>query len=135
MDVSVTMTGPDAADELRSLYAWLTGEDELRGHARLVGASPPPGALGTTADALVVALGPGGVSAAVATALVAWLRQRTGDVVIKARGRGTEVELSAKRVRGLDSAQLGELAQHLARELGEADAGGEGAGPAGPGPL
>jgi Effector Associated Constant Component 1 len=62
---------------------------------------------------------PGGVSAALATGLVWWLRQRTGDLVVRARGRGGQVvELSAKRVRGLNPTQLRELVHHLAGELG-----------------
>jgi Effector Associated Constant Component 1 len=74
-----------------------------------------------------VALGPGGVSAAVAAGLVAWLRQRTSDVAITARGRdGREVRLAARRVRALDSRQLRELSARVAAELDEPAAGDDG---------
>ncbi len=120
MDIGLTVTGSDAADEVRSLHAWLAGEEEIRGRARLVNDVPEPGVLGPAADSVAVALGPGGISAAVAIGLVTWLRQRRSDVAVRARGRsGKVIELSAKRVRGLDSAQLREIAHQLADELDE----------------
>jgi Effector Associated Constant Component 1 len=118
MEISLSVAGNDAAGEVRSLYTWLAGTDELRGRARLVSAGPSPGALGPGADWIAVALGPGGISAAVATGLVAWLRQRRSDIVVKTRGRGGKViELSAKRLRGLDSSQLREIVRDLAGDL------------------
>jgi Effector Associated Constant Component 1 len=120
MNAHITVAGPDAAEHLRSLQRWLADEDELRGRTRLVNAVPQPGTLGPVTDSLAIALGPGGVGTALAAGLIAWLRQRTSDVVIRARGRsGETVELSARRVRGLDSAQLHDLVQHVADGLGE----------------
>ncbi len=122
MDLNLAVTGSGAADEVRSLHAWLTAEDEIRGRARLVTGVPGPGVLGPTADSIAVALGPGGISAAVAVGLVTWLRQRRSDVVVRVRGRsGKAIELSAKRVGGLDSAQLREIAHQLAAEFDEPD--------------
>ena len=136
MDMNIGVTGPEAADGLRSLYAWLAGEEELRGRVRLVQAGAPPGTLGPVTDSLAVALGPGGVSAAVAACLVAWLRQRSSDVVVKVRGQdGRAVEVSAKRVRGLDSSQLPGLARQLAGELAESGATGPAGDAAGDGPA
>src|SRR5215469_7461374 len=127
MDISIDVTGQDAADGLRSLQALLAGEDELHGRTRLVQSAAPPGTLGPLTESLAVALGPGGVSAAVAACVVTWLRQRSSDVVVRVRGgHGRSVEISAKRVRGLDSSQLHDLARRLAGELTEL-----GAGPAG----
>lgn len=132
MDLRLTVTGPDAADEVRSLHAWLTGEEETRGRTRLVTGVPQPGVLGPAADSVAVALGPGGIPAAVAVSLVAWLHQRSSDVVIRARGRsGKVIELSAKRVRSLDSARLREITHQLAGELDEPDEPGE-SEPSGP---
>jgi Effector Associated Constant Component 1 len=128
MDISIDVTGPDSADGLRSLQAFLAGEDELRGRTRLVQATAPPGTLGPITESLALALGPGGISAAVAACLVTWLRQRRSDVMVRVRGQhGRTVEVSARRVRGLDSSQLHDLAGRLAGELTELDA----AGPAG----
>lgn len=57
MDVTVSVAGRDAAvKELRSLSAWLAGEEEFRGRVRLVEAAPEPGTLGGWPEALVVAL-------------------------------------------------------------------------------
>lgn len=128
MDISIDVTGQDAAEGLRSLQALLAGEDELRGRTRLVQAAAPPGTLGPLAESLAVALGPGGVSAAVAACVVTWLRQRSSDVVVRVRGdHGQTVEVTARRVKGLDSSQLHDLARRLAGELAELDP----AGPAG----
>jgi membrane-associated two-gene conflict system component 1 (EACC1) len=136
VDISIDVTGQDTADGLRSLQALLAGEDELRGRTRLVQAAAPPGALGPLAESLAVALGPGGVSAAVAACLVTWLRQRSSDVVVRVRGgHGRTVEVSAKRVRGLDSSQLHNLARRLAGELAELDAAGTAGGAEGEDPA
>jgi Effector Associated Constant Component 1 len=122
MDVSIAVSGPDAADELRSLQAWLAEDEELRGRVRLAGGSPRPETLGPAAETLAIALGPGGLSASVATGLVAWLRHRTSDVTVVARGRaGREVRVSARRVRTMTPEQLRELAAILAAGLGEPD--------------
>jgi len=128
MDISIDVTGQNAADGLRSLQALLAGEDELHGRTRLVQSAAPLGTLGPLTESLAVALGPGGVSAAVAACVVTWLRQRSSDVVVRVHGdHGRSVEVSAKRVRGLDSSQLHDLARRLADELTELGA----AGPAG----
>jgi hypothetical protein len=119
VDLIVTISGPDAGDETRSLHAWLADDEELRGRARLAGAAVQPGTLGPAAETLAVALGPGGVTAALATALVAWLRHRTSDVVITARGNdGRELQLSAKRVHGMSPERLSEFTTRLADDLG-----------------
>src|SRR5215469_4668736 len=82
------------------------------------------GDAGPLTESLALALGPGGVSAAVAACVVTWLRQRSSDVVVRVRGdHGRSVEVSAKRVRGLDSSQLHDLTRRLAGELTELGAG------------
>lgn len=120
MDLIVAISGPEASDETRSLHAWLADDEELRGLARLAGGAAQPGTLGPAAETLAVALGPGGATAALATALVAWLRHRTSDVTITARGNdGRELRLSAKRVHGMSPERLSELTTRLASDLGE----------------
>lgn len=119
MDLTVAITGADAADELRSLYEWLSAEEELRGRVRLVQSPPPSGALGSIPHTLAVALAPGGV-AALASVAIAWMRQRRGEVVCKlTRTDGASVEVSAQRVRGTDMAEVRELVAELARTLDE----------------
>ncbi|WP_461006533.1 effector-associated constant component EACC1 [Streptomyces capparidis] len=110
--------GAGAADELRSLHGWLVAEEELRGRVRLVQSAPPPGALGSVPETLAVVLAPGGASAVLASAVIAWMRHRTGEVVCKlTRPDGSSVEVSAQRVRGTDVAQVRELVSELAETL------------------
>lgn len=117
MEITVSVTCEHEPDELRSLYGWLAGESELRGRVRLVQRPPQPGVLGSIPELLTVA-GPGG---ALATALIAWLRNRTSDVVCKVtRKDGTTVEVSAKRVRGSGLATQQRLIQELVA-LSQAD--------------
>ncbi|MFI9629393.1 hypothetical protein [Streptomyces sp. NPDC052042] len=120
MSVTVALAGAGTADELRSLYEWLFTEEELRGRVRLVQSPPPPGALGSVPEMLTVALAPGGVSAVLASAAIAWMRHRTGEVVCKlTRPDGTSVEVSAQRVRGSDVAEVRELVAELTQMLND----------------
>jgi hypothetical protein len=50
VDLIVAISGPDSGDETRSLYAWLTDDEELRGRSRLANAEPPPGTLGAVGE-------------------------------------------------------------------------------------
>jgi Effector Associated Constant Component 1 len=121
MELMVSVDGADSADELRSLYEWLSGEEDLRGHVRPVQSSPEPGTMGSVQQTLIVVLGPGS-GAVFASAVVAWLRYRTSDVVFKVtRKDGTPVELAASRVRGTDLAALGELSAKLSQSLDEGE--------------
>jgi len=107
VDVEVRAEGQDAADQLRSLRGWLADVDQLRGRVSARESPPPPGALGPVLDALGVALGPAGAATAFASAVIAWLRSRRGEVRVKVTlGDGRSVELAAKNVSGLDAAAL-----------------------------
>ncbi|MCX4400079.1 hypothetical protein OG887_43230 (plasmid) [Streptomyces sp. NBC_00053] len=120
MSVTVALAGAGTADELRSLHEWLSAEEELRGRVRLVQSPPPPNALGSVPEMLTVALAPGGVSAVLASAAIAWMRHRTGEVVCKlTKPDGTSVEVSAQRVRGSDVAEVRELVTELTQMLND----------------
>ncbi|GAB2944910.1 hypothetical protein ACFMQL_33350 [Nonomuraea fastidiosa] len=107
MDVTVIAEGSDRGDLLRSLRDWLSDAPELRGRIDGVERPPEPGTLGPLLEALSVALGPAGAVTAFVTGLVAWLRTRRGEVSIKVTlPDGTSLELTAKRVAGLDSTAL-----------------------------
>jgi hypothetical protein len=124
MEVTVSVSGPDAADNLRSLLTWLSDEDELHGRIRLTGPGAQPGTLGSLTECIAMILGPGSMSAALAASLVAWLRQRTSDVAISVRNRhGEMLEMKTERVHGLNPLELRELMQHAAELLND------GAGP------
>jgi membrane-associated two-gene conflict system component 1 (EACC1) len=119
VDVSVTVAG-SAADQLHSLYTWLVAEEELRGRVRLVEPSPSQGTLGGAPEGLVVALSQGGAGAVLASAIVAWVRHRTSDVVCRVRRPdGAIAEVSGKRVRGADAAMVRELVAEVSRSLEE----------------
>ncbi len=116
MDIAVSIAEATTAhysvgEETRSLFSWLTREEELRGRVRLVEVQPPlPGTLGSLPTELLVMLGPGGAGAVLASAVIAWIRHRTAEVncTLK-RPDGTSVTLTGKRIRNADIAQLGEL--------------------------
>ncbi|MFD7656629.1 hypothetical protein ACFV4N_21880 [Actinosynnema sp. NPDC059797] len=110
----------DSAGELGSLMEWLVGVDELRGAVRPVHAPPPEGALGPVLEALDVLVGPGGVAAAGATSLVAWLRHRAGSVRVRVRKPdGTTVTLDAEKVRGLSADDVHAQVEQLLRAVEE----------------
>ncbi|MFD8838494.1 effector-associated constant component EACC1 [Streptomyces griseofuscus] len=122
MDVRVDAEGPDAADRLRSLYGWLSDDQLLRGRLGLRERPPEPGTLGPVLEAVLVALGPGGAATALATGVIAWLRNRRGDVRLKVTLEdGRSLELTGKRVAGLDAAALRRQAADLAALLGQGD--------------
>lgn len=55
-----------------------------------------------------------------ASAIIAWLRYRTSDVVCRVRRPdGTTTEVSGKRVRGADAVMIRELVADLTRSLDE----------------
>jgi hypothetical protein len=108
--VRVTVTVTDArhrdAELLRELGRWLGEQEQLRNRTRLVEGRRQPGALSETALSLVADVGGPGL-AALATALIAWLRHRTSDTrVVVRRPDGTRFEISARRVRGMGAREL-----------------------------
>lgn len=118
MELAITVAGVDTDDDLRSLYRWLADDDGLRGRVRLVDGPPEPGTMGSVPELIEVVLTQGGIGAAVAGTVVAWLRHRTKDVVCKVKtADGGSVELSAKRVRTADLAALQELVTDVAKTL------------------
>jgi membrane-associated two-gene conflict system component 1 (EACC1) len=120
MDVTVSVVGRDgAAEEIRSLFTWLAGEEKFRGRVRLVEVAPQPGTLGGWPEALVVALGQGGAVTVLASAVIAWIRHRTSDMKCTlTRPDGTSVELTAIRVRSTDLTGVGDLVEQVSAVLG-----------------
>ncbi|MFF4159379.1 hypothetical protein [Streptomyces sp. NPDC001678] len=112
----------DFPEELGSLFIWLTAEDELRGRVRPVYQAPPKGTLGgPSAGELIVSLGRDG-AVVLATALVTWVRYRTHNLRLRVTDKhGREIEVSAKRVRGADAAEVRHLIDRLSVLGGEDD--------------
>jgi len=119
VDVTVTASDADGGD-LWSLRDSLTREPELRGRSRLLGGTPQHGTMGSVAEALSVALEPGGAVTACAAVIVTWLRLRAGSVRLHVtRADGSSVELTSARVRELDAQAVRQQVTDLTRFLGE----------------
>ena len=103
------------SDDATDLYAWLSGDSELRGRVRLAPAAVPEGSLGADLTQLLVTLESGGMATAFASVLVAWIRRRAGSVTVKVtRPDGATFELTAERVRELKAEDLQKQAAQLA---------------------
>jgi Effector Associated Constant Component 1 len=119
MEIGVTLAGARAGEDARALRRWLADEEDLRGRVRLVDQPPEPGTLGAVVDTLLVGLGSGGAVTAFAAGLVSWIRHRTGDTqAVVRRPDGTEIEVTAERVRGLDVVGVRALVEDLSRLAG-----------------
>jgi Effector Associated Constant Component 1 len=113
-------------DALRSLQAWIAGEQELSGRVRHIPEEPPAGAMGGASAALAVALGPGGIATAAATVLLAWIRRRTGSVkVTLQRPDGTSWSLETENVQGLTASELRSLTRDVAAMMDGGNAPGD----------
>ncbi|KUN22918.1 hypothetical protein AQJ23_26405 [Streptomyces antibioticus] len=119
MEIHIIVLGTAGDDGLRELHRRLTDIEELRGEVRAVPAASRPGALGTLLDALSVNVLSAGAVSAVAGVVVTWIRHRTTDAVIKLRRPdGTEVEVTAERVRRLNSAAVRSIVAELSQAAG-----------------
>lgn len=115
VEIDVCISGEDAAGELRSMLSWFSGEEELRGQARLAVAPPRSGQMGAGIESLVIALAPGGLVTAFATVLIAWIRSRSGSISVElSRPDGAKLRFDAKNVKALPRERVDELAQQIA---------------------
>lgn len=118
VEITVEADNVQSEPELRSLRTWLVEEEDLRGRVTLRSGAPVPGTLGPVADILAVSLAPGGVAAVFAGALVSYIRHRTGDATYKlTRADGSQLEVSARRVRGLDAPGVQAMVTELTLSL------------------
>jgi hypothetical protein len=114
VDARITVDGSGSPDALRDLREWLGHEPELRGRVTPVQPTVEPGSLGPVLEALLVAIAPGGVAAALVTGIVAWIRQRHSDLAVHIEyPGGTKINIDAHRVRGLTGADLSAEIAHL----------------------
>jgi hypothetical protein len=121
MNVTISVAGPDAAvEELRDLFRSLRGEEELRGRVELVEAAPEPGTLGGWPESVVVTLTQSGTVTILASAVITWIRYRTGRMTCTmTRSDGTSVWLDLDRIRDMDPAEVAKLVERTAAALGE----------------
>jgi hypothetical protein len=100
MEVRLSIEGEDPVRGLEELSDWLRQESDLRGLIRSADTRLRPGELGALPDALIAAVGSGGVLSVLAASLKVYLAQpRRSDIRIKvATPDGLTVELEAQRV-------------------------------------
>ncbi|GAA5173568.1 hypothetical protein GCM10023321_75470 [Pseudonocardia eucalypti] len=114
MAVALRIDGSGDPADLRSLNSWLSGRNELRGRVSRRSRAPEPGTMGSVTDVLVVALGPSGVAAALASVLISWIKQRTGEVTLRATcACGRETTIEAKQVPNPTPEAIADLAATL----------------------
>ncbi|MFD1939893.1 MULTISPECIES: effector-associated constant component EACC1 [Nonomuraea] len=101
--VVIAVQSEDSAADLRSLLAWLSREDELRGRVRLRQEQVAE-RMGGATDAVVIALTSGGTLTVVARAVQTWLVQRKADITVK-----TDGTIEGKRISAKDMAELIQL--------------------------
>jgi Effector Associated Constant Component 1 len=89
---------------LESLDEWLHQEPVLAGRITALVSEPRAGELGALSQALVVAVGSGGVLSVLAASLRAWLSlPRRSDIRVEVHGPdGRSVVLDAHRINGKD---------------------------------
>ncbi|CAM5560350.1 effector-associated constant component EACC1 [Streptomyces abikoensis] len=111
-----TGTGVGAANDLRR---WLQRHPELRPHVRQEPApEPAPGTMGAASELLTLLLAPGGATAALSAAVIAWLQNRRGNQTVTITlPDGAQVTVSTEKVRDLNARDSGELARSLAEAL------------------
>jgi hypothetical protein len=85
--IQIRMTGPDADQELSSLYAWLREEPDIRRHARmsLMGPEPGPSEMGAAFDVVQLVVDSGFQTLNLAVAYASWraTRPRRSQVTIE----------------------------------------------------
>lgn len=118
--MTLALAGDEASsDELRRLRAWLVEDDELRGRVRSVQRPPAQGALGPVLESLEVIAQP--AAAALAAALVTWLRSRVSRFRLEVRTeRGAQVVLDSRQVKAMDPNEVNELVGRLSEVIADA---------------
>lgn len=115
---NVTLSVAGSLDDSMALGALLDTDPDLRGHVRRAVAQVPEGVLSGGLPDLLIALGSSGVATALASVLMVWLRQRSGSVSVHiTRPDGTQLELTAERVRALGSDELKAHVDELTAQL------------------
>ncbi|MEV8424760.1 effector-associated constant component EACC1 [Streptomyces niveus] len=122
MEISLAVSGPGhdgtggASSDLRR---WLRRDPQLRDRVAQGSATvPEPGSMGASGELVTLLLAPGGLTAALAAAVVAWLQNRRGNQTVTITlPDGTQVTVSSERVRDLNAAASGELAERVAQAL------------------
>jgi hypothetical protein len=120
--VTIELRGANVGAEARALRTWLLKIDDLEADIAVAPRRPSPEALGHVADALVVALAPGGVTAVLIGGIFGWLRHRTSDLSVSIRQPdGGQAEISAHRVQRLNAEELATAIALVVQQLDDPD--------------
>lgn len=100
MSIRISLEDKGQTSELESLSDWLRREPRLSGRVSVTGPVPDATELGALVDAVVVAVGSGGMLSVLATSLSSWLSlPRKSSVRIRIQGEANRsVEIDADRV-------------------------------------
>lgn len=116
MEAELRITSCHETEDFASLWGWLRGERELRGHVRLTTGTSGDGELGGL-DWITIAFGSGGIGVALTTSLNRWLENQRPDVtaeVIVTPKRRT-VKLKARHANEAALALLRDLLNEIDR--------------------
>jgi hypothetical protein len=73
VDLYVSIDAEDTTQATHLLYEWLAAQNELRGRVRAAPPTLEEGTMGALSDALVVALGSGGLLTVLLSSIVTWV--------------------------------------------------------------
>lgn len=95
MPIRILMTGPDADQELGSLYVWLQEEPDVRRHARLslVPTDPAATGMGSTFDIIQLVVDGGFQALNLALAYTTWRATRPRHPKVTIECEGAQVNL------------------------------------------
>ncbi|MBF8185567.1 hypothetical protein ITP53_07420 [Nonomuraea sp. K274] len=96
MSINIRITGYKADQELRSLYAWLRDEPNVRQHAniRLLSREPQPDEMGDTLDLITLIVTSGLQLPGLADVIRGWLQTRRHKSTVIIEKGDLKIELS-----------------------------------------
>ena len=83
MRLRLRVDGDDSGEELDSLRRWMSREETLRGRVELDRRPGRPDEMGVLGDALIAAVGSGGLLSVLVQSVQAWLETRRSDVTLE----------------------------------------------------
>ena len=93
MPIQIRMTGPEAEQELGSLYTWLREDEDIRRHAlmSLEPVEPSPSEMGTAFEVIQLVVDSGFQTLSLALAYVTWRASRPSSHQITIERDGSKI--------------------------------------------
>lgn len=99
MDVTLSLIGDEAGDEVRQLAQWLREDTDLRSATiQIVDTPGEPGDMGTVDELIQVAFQQHGVLVALAGVLGTWIGTRRRNIKLRVRVGKKEVDIEASKL-------------------------------------